>query len=630
MLLYFETPLLDGVLPELLPELNLTRTDDPSRADVRVTLALTDPDTVAVMLANGCAALTGHTVNRLCRALGLLAQALHEDKSAYEITETPLFTLDGAMVDMSRDAVMNVATVKWMLRRMALMGLNTYMLYTEDTYEVPERPYFGYMRGRYTMDELRELDAYARKYSIEMIPCIQLLGHLATHLRWSSAAAYRDTQNVLLVGEDVTYRFIDDLLRTVSACFTSRRIHIGCDETHDLGTGRYLDLHGYRDRADVFLEHLSRIAEMAKSYGLRPMMWSDMFFRLSGRNLEHFRDYDPRTELLPEIENRTAGMQQVFWDYYNPDEEFYRVNLEKHDRFPGETMFAGGIWAWGGFTVQYNRTLCNSLPALEACRKHGTREVIATIWHNGAECSLVLALAGLQMYAEYDYRSRYDKDEVAARFRICGGAEYTDFLTIERLEHPDGGDEHGIARAILYNDPLTGLIDAHLRGLDTRAYYGELRRDFAAGVLKDAGLCERMYRPAFDVARRLTDVLELKADLGVRLTDAYRRGDRDALADLCDLCPELTARLKALREAHRASWEVYNKPFGWEVHDLRYGALLMRMDTLEHRLADYLAGRVDALPELAAERLRVDGKPDGAPNEIDWLQFSSLFTANRI
>ena len=41
------------------------------------------------------------------------------------------------------------------------MGYNTLMYYTEDTYEVKDEPYFGYLRGRFTADELRELDAYA-------------------------------------------------------------------------------------------------------------------------------------------------------------------------------------------------------------------------------------------------------------------------------------------------------------------------------------------------------------------------------------------------------------------------------------------------------------------------------------
>ena len=40
----------------------------------------------------------------------------------------------------------------------ALMGLNLVMLYTEDTYEVEGWPYFGYMRGRYSREELEAID----------------------------------------------------------------------------------------------------------------------------------------------------------------------------------------------------------------------------------------------------------------------------------------------------------------------------------------------------------------------------------------------------------------------------------------------------------------------------------------
>ena len=63
-----------------------------------------------------------------------------------------------------------------MLRRMALMGLDMLMLYAEDSYVVPERPYFGYMRGRYSADETREIDRYAQMLGIELIPCMQTLG----------------------------------------------------------------------------------------------------------------------------------------------------------------------------------------------------------------------------------------------------------------------------------------------------------------------------------------------------------------------------------------------------------------------------------------------------------------------
>ena len=37
------------------------------------------------------------------------------------------------------------------------MGLNSMMLYTEDTYTVDNYPYFGYLRGRYSKEELKEI-----------------------------------------------------------------------------------------------------------------------------------------------------------------------------------------------------------------------------------------------------------------------------------------------------------------------------------------------------------------------------------------------------------------------------------------------------------------------------------------
>jgi hexosaminidase len=61
----------------------------------------------------------------------------------------PFETL-GIMLDCSRNAVMTVDHVKVWLRRLALLGYNMVMLYTEDTYELPDEPYFGYQRGAYT------------------------------------------------------------------------------------------------------------------------------------------------------------------------------------------------------------------------------------------------------------------------------------------------------------------------------------------------------------------------------------------------------------------------------------------------------------------------------------------------
>src|SRR5690625_4980678 len=111
------------------------------------------------------------------RALGLWRQNTSTNQQ-FEIKEEIQFKTSGAMMDQSRNAVLTVHFVKKLLRSMALMGLNMLMLYTEDTYEVSERPYFGYMRGRYTEEEFKELDEYAYTLGIELVPCIQTLAHL--------------------------------------------------------------------------------------------------------------------------------------------------------------------------------------------------------------------------------------------------------------------------------------------------------------------------------------------------------------------------------------------------------------------------------------------------------------------
>ncbi|MCI8459504.1 MAG: beta-N-acetylhexosaminidase, partial [Clostridia bacterium] len=67
----------------------------------------------------------------------------------------------GAMIDCSRNAVLNISAVKRLIDGLAKMGYNTLELYTEDTFEVEGEPYFGYLRGRYSGAEIKEIDAYA-------------------------------------------------------------------------------------------------------------------------------------------------------------------------------------------------------------------------------------------------------------------------------------------------------------------------------------------------------------------------------------------------------------------------------------------------------------------------------------
>lgn len=607
-------------------------------ADVAVSVKEAEENVLNVTLNEKNAEIVfGGGKARFFRGLSTLCGWLKKGFSAKTVSENPIFTFNGAMPDMSRNAVLNVASVKLMLRKMALMGLNACMLYTEDTYEIENRPYFGHMRGRYTKAELKELDAYAAMLGIELIPCIQTLGHLATHLRWQAAGAYKDTANVMLVGAEATYQMIGDMLKTCKECFTTRRIHLGLDETKDVGLGKYLAKNGYRVGHEIYLEHLNKVTEMAIAEGFAPMMWSDMFFRFAGEGIEGYYDYHPDVKITEEIAALVPkGVQQVFWDYYRPSEEFYAVNIEKHKKYFGENvMFAGAVWLWDGYCPQFRRSIRNTYPALEACRKAGVKETLTTVWLSGggAQGQIMLSLAGLAWYASYDYKGMRDEQDIRESFENACNASYEDFMACELPAYPHD-NYRGVCRTLMLNDPLLGLADAHIKQHNETAtvplqtYYKNTSARLCA-ARENKG----EFTPAFEVIYRISEFFENKADFGVRLKTAYDAKDKAALAQLVAECDVIIEKIRVLRLAHRKAWMTYYKPFGWEVHDNRYGAFASRFDTVKERVSAYLAGELATIEELDAPRLRLDAA--GADAEafssvVNSVGFATLSTAGVI
>ena len=611
----------DG-LSLLLPELSAELCD--TDADLTVTVTEVEEDVLTLSLqGNGATLLYGGGKARAFRGFARLIGYKKAGKDIETRTERPLFKTNGAMADISRCNVLKPETVKYMMRKMALMGMNQYMLYAEDVFEVEGYPYFGHLRGKYSKETLKELDAYALKLGIELVPCIQLLGHLSAHMKWDAAAPYRDTASAMLVGADATYALIGKILDTVCETFTTKKIHIGMDETHDLGVGKALDTYGYIPRDELYFKHLARIAPMLFERGLEPMMWSDMFFRLAGKAIPDFYDFDDRVSLPEDIGEKACGIRPVFWDYYCGFQSHYDKALAEHKKFGTDTMFAGGVWLWSGFAPIYSHSLQNTLPALRACKKAGTREVLATVWNNGSESALVQSLAGLAWYADFDYVGEYDEASVKECFSLSTGLCYDDLMLLEKLEHPTE-DAFCATRGLLYNDPLLGLADAHLGdGAGLAAHYGALAKEIAAVADRQGFMT-----PSFKTLAALAAVLESKADFGLRLTAAYKANDKDALAALAKECDTLIAKVRALHEAHRASFHFYNRPFGFELHDARYGGLAARLETAKMLIGQYLAGEIDRIEPLDEARLLIRGKENTIGKAFTWIHQKTFANPN--
>jgi len=538
------------------------------------------------------------------RGLGLLIQHLRKG-APFEIHEKQQFDTIGPMFDLSRNAVFTLDGFKKILNKMALMGLNTVMLYMEDTYEIRGEAYFGYMRGRYTQAELKAIDDYADQFGIEAFPSIQTLAHLEEFLKWEPVKHYKDTKGALLVGDERTDRLVANMIEAVSAPFRSRKIHIGMDEAEELGRGKYLDKHGYVSRFEIMTAHLEKVLDVVRDRGLKPMMWSDMFLKLASANGEEY--YDAETQISEEMAGRIPkDVDMVYWDYNHLESEEYESLIAKHRPLGCNLVFAGAVWVFNTFGVNYGLSLNATDTALQVCKKEGIREVYATMWgDDGMESNPFIALLGLQLYAEHAYtEGSPDWAQVAERVKFCTGIEADAFLQLKYLDEtpgsePDNRKQSNPSKFLLYQDALLGLFDKQIEGLEMAAHYAKVEQDIHSRRDSAAALDY-----LFDVPEKLCGVLKLKSEIGIELKRAYDSGDKETLRRIAlETLPAIAAAVQELRAAHRKQWLSMFKPFGWEVLDIRYGGVINRLDTAAYRLMAYVEGQLEQIEELEQERL---------------------------
>lgn len=506
------------------------------------------------------------------------------------MSKTVPFRTFGTMIDCSRNAVLNLKTAKKWIDLTASLGYNLLMLYTEDTYEVDGEPYFGSMRGRYTHDELRALDAYAREKGMTLMPCIQTLAHLQTIKRWPPYCGHFDTADILLAEDARVYELIEHMFASLAKDFTCRTVHIGMDEAEMFGRGQYYDLHGECDRSKALLAHLNRVCEIAKKYGFRCIMWSDMFFKQASGG----RYYDADAAIGEEVRKRIpSGLELVYWDYYSLEKPHYDKMIAAHQKLKDGTWFAGGLWKWTGYAPHNGFSIRSMREAVASCREKGVQDVFMTLWgDDGGECSPFTLLPSL-FYVSEIAKGETDESVIAAHFAERFGVSFADFMQADLLGTKNGRNDAycNPDKYLLYNDPFTGMMDSAVDA-------GEGAQFGACADKLEALAAQPEWGYLFRSLGALCRLLEVKAELGVRTREAYRRADKAALSALVADYDETEKRLTAFYEAYRAQWMAENKPHGFDVQDIRLGGLMQRIRSCRARLRDYCLGTLDRIEEL--------------------------------
>lgn len=525
----------------------------------------------------------------------------------------------GIMLDCSRNGVLNISTIKNIIRLSALMGYNMVLLYMEDVYTIESRPYFGYLRGRYSEDELRELDAYASEFDIQLVPCIQTLAHMNAAKKWWELGDMFDVNDILLCDNEKTYQWIDDMFASMRKCFKTDIINIGMDEADMVGLGRYLKAHGYVDRFTIILKHLNRVCEIAEKYGFKPMMWSDMFFRIVNDGIYYGKNPIPQ-EVIDKV---PENVSLAYWDYRSIDSEQYDRMLEEHNKFNREVWMVNTAWKCIGIVPHNNYTFKTFNALYPTMKKHNIKNFFTTCWgDNGSECSIYSIMPSLCYFASHFY-GVYDLLEIKEQFKALTDIDWDTYMLLDtpnelgktklRIECP--------TKYYLYNDLFSGFLDARCCD-DFLPSMQKHVKDFEALDVENLPL-------AFNTAKQLCRVLEIKILLGRQARAAYKNQDVDELKRISnEACPELIRRIEDFHKAMYAQWNDEYKHQGFEIQDIRIGGLIQRIKTCKQRIDEYLKNGTPIM-ELEQEILPFNWQ-DADDEHLTYYNWANYVTVNTL
>ena len=537
------------------------------------------------------------------RAFSLAVQYVDgEDRT---ITVENQFTHYGTMQNTSSH-VMSVKGVKDLLVQHALMGYDYLELYTEVCYEVPEEPYFGYMKGRFTQAELKELAQFGDMMCVELVPSVQTLGHMADLFKWGPYGEVHDIQATMLVDYERTYELIERMLRSLRQCYTTNRINLGMDEAYFMGKGRY---HWFvddtlPDPSMMYIRHLKRVLEIAKKVGFTDLaIWYDNLFEIN------FKGYINPPEWLwkdfkQEIVDNFPEVRLIFWNYVIRDVDDFCRFVGYIRQLSPHVSFASMVHGYTSFAPENYITASLVETAKEGCKRCGIDDLMITWW--GGKSSSLAQLGGYYHYIENcGTNTGYDFDE---HCKFLFGYTYEELCALDlpnKIESDTGST--GMAEGnnpcfyILAEDPLLGTMSCHIPA-DACKTYAEHAR-----VLGELAQRDSMFSYIYRFEQVLCETLAVKADLSQVVKAAYDAGDKEALRAIAtDRIPVIMEKMEQFRDAYYAYWLTYNRHFGWDRYENMLGGHIYRLGKVAKLLLDYADGKVEKIEELEQTRLPVN------------------------
>jgi len=302
-----------------------------------------------------------------------------------QIHDWPTLAYRGTMIDMSHGPLPTENEVRRQIDFLACWKANQYYIYSEGAIELDGYPLLN-PEGRFSKDQIRRIIAYGRERHVDVIPFLELYGHLHDLLRielYSGLGAFPHSVELDPANPNVT-SLLADWAGQISDLFPSPFVHVGFDETwriEDVAKKR-----GNTTPAELFAEQLGNVAKLFMQHGKTVMAWADVMVK-----------YPAIIDRLP------PGVIPVAWAYEaQPDIKKWLDPLAAK-RLPH--FIQSGVANWAQIALNFDMTFANIDNFLAAGRLSEALGMINSVWTDSAQCLLRLTWPAMAYGAAAPWQS---------------------------------------------------------------------------------------------------------------------------------------------------------------------------------------------------------------------------------
>ncbi|MEJ7767259.1 MAG: beta-N-acetylhexosaminidase [Chitinophagaceae bacterium] len=285
----------------------------------------------------------------------------HAAIPAVEIEDWPSMAYRGLMMDMSHMQLPKVEEIKKQLDFLAIWKTNQYYFYSEGSIELKGYPLLM-AEARYTQAQVKDIIAYAKERHIDVVPNMELYGHLNDLFRLEQYADMSVTTHgaEFKPADPRVKPLVDDWITQISNLFPSPFFHIGFDETW------VIEIEAKRTNRpaeQLYLEMLNQTTSSVEKQGKKALVWADMLQKYHA--------------IIPNISRNIIA---VPWHYFPKKEEEYDVLLSPFPKVGVDIIVQSALINWKDLTPSFDISFENVDLLIKAGRKHNTIGFINSAW----------------------------------------------------------------------------------------------------------------------------------------------------------------------------------------------------------------------------------------------------------